>query len=277
MKPKTYWALGVLGVAMIIGAGVFLFEKYIDPAPELLRKPPPGETYTTGHWDGDEWHRTVPPDPETIYIDGKKEGLDYGEKGGGYLTYAELEEKADTRSMPDLRVYGKYAIEHYPYSELAFKERRLRAKRDENGKRIWDSDILVSRYKEMLKWHSDAPNLLRDLAGVLYDNENYTEVIKYGEEALKYMHLYPVESGSAYGTWPEDIHVYLGLAYQEVGDYDAALVHLKAAVKAIEAHPETTTWRVDTFKDYIKHIKAGRPLKGPAYLDPDYLKRKKKG
>lgn len=261
MKPKTYWTLGVL-VVLLICASVFLFEKYIDPEHDLLKKPPPGETYTTGHWEGDEWRRTVPPDPEKILIDGV------------WKTYEDMEKRDSSLVRSSERdVYRKHAIENYPYSELALNGRLDRAERDENNKWIWDKEILVPRYKAMLKWHSDSPRLLKKLAALL-EEDTPAEAIKYGEEALKYTHLYPANTYNGYMVYPEDIHSTLGIAYQRVGDYKSALRHLKAAVKLMEANPDRAFWNnVDTYKEHIKRIKAGNPLYGPAYLDPDYLKR----
>lgn len=268
MRNKLYWGLGVL-IVLLICVSVFLFEKYMDPEPELLRRPPPGETYTTGHYDGDKWHRTVPPDPETIYIDGEAEGLYEGAEGGGELTYAELKEKDGGGLMSDRRVYGKYAVEHYPYSELALNERYRRAEKDEKGKRIWDAAILVPRYKAMLKWHSDSPRLLYDLAALL-EEDSPAEAIKYGEEALKYTHLYPANTYSGYWTYPERIHGMLGHAYQRVADYDSALVHLKAAVKLIKAHPGRYRDSPDTYIDLIKYIEKGDPLIVPPTPDFEF-------
>ena len=254
MRKRMYWGLGVLVILLICGC-VFLFEKYTDPERVLLKKPPLGETYTTGHWDGDKWIRTVPPDPETIYVDGIK------------YTYEELERANDESGwVVKQRIYGKHAVEKYPYSEVALQERYRRAEKDENNEYIWDAAILVPRYKEMLKWHSDSPRLLQDLAALLMD-VSPAEAIKYGEEALKYIHLYP-NTIYGYATYPEDIHATLGKAYQLVEEYDSALVHLKAAVKLIKANPGRASKMVDETGRYnaediyikwIKRIKEGDP------------------
>ena len=258
MKPKTYWALGVL-VVLLICACVYLFKTYINSAPALLRRPPLGETYTTGHWEGDVWRRTVPPDPEKILI------------SGVWMTYEDIKRAYDHNQYnPSQRdVYRKHAIEKYPYSEEAFTERLYRAEHDENSKElvnlIWDKDILVPRYKAMLKWHLDSPCLLQKLAALL-EEDSPEEAIKYGEAALKYTHLYPGDS--AYGEYPEEIHRTLGIAYQRGADYDAALVHLKAAVKLMETYPDRTIWDVDIYRGWIERIHAGTPRFGPP--DPDF-------
>ena len=77
MSKKLYWGLGVLMILIIgvlIGAGGVLLLRDTDtePAEEIaLKPPPPGETFATGHWDGDKWHRTVPKEPETITYEGE--------------------------------------------------------------------------------------------------------------------------------------------------------------------------------------------------------------
>lgn len=51
MTRRVYWGLGVLAI-LIIGVSAVLLLWDIEP--KLLKKPPPGETYTTGHVDGEE-------------------------------------------------------------------------------------------------------------------------------------------------------------------------------------------------------------------------------
>ena len=271
MTRRTYWGIGVL-IVLLICVSVFLFEKYIDPEPKLLRKPPPGETYATGHWEGNKWCRRVPPDPETIFIDSKE--LDYYGIEGGEFSYEEMDQM--NRSIT---IFGKHIIENYPYSRLALSVRYHRATRDENGERIYDPSILLPRYKEMLRYHRDSPRLLFDIAALLVD-DSPAEAIKYGEEALKYSHLYSTVMIGG----PERIHEMLGDAYDSVGsrnnmigllhqsveNYKSALVHLKAAIKLVEANPGRWRDSADIYigwskrlEKWIKRIEAGELLFGP--------------
>ena len=86
MKNRMYWGVGIL--ILLLGF-VVLFSTlkpsdtggetvYNPPSDEVLenirnklkaqrtqevddtKKPPPGETFETGHWDGDHWHKTSP-------------------------------------------------------------------------------------------------------------------------------------------------------------------------------------------------------------------------
>ena len=248
---------------MLIGAGGVLLLRYTDPEPKLLRKPPPGETYTTGNWLHGKWFRAVDRGPETIFIDGKE--LTYNliiDVDGEELTYEEIEERYNRALGIDKIAIGDQVIEKYPYSYIAYKTRQTRATRDENGKRIWDKDILLSRYREMLIYNRDSPDVLYRIAMLLRD-DSPAEAILYAEEALKYVHLYPFHR-------PEDIHSLLGYAYQRVADYESALVHLKAAVKYIKANPDRQS-RVDPLSgplDDIKRIEEGTPLLRPR--DPNF-------
>ena len=115
----------------------------------------------------------------------------------------------------------------------------------------------------MLKYHSDSPRLLQDLAALTCD-DSPAESIAYGKEALKYIDVYP--SDSWYGLWthPEDIHWNLGIAYQKVGDYKSALVHLKTTQNLIAANPGRSDWvSPDLVPSHIAAIRRGVPVYGP--------------
>ncbi len=217
----------------------------------VLKPPPDGETYATGHWHGDEWHRTVPPEPEAVSVDGEM------------WTYADLERKIMHGPPEDRRKANLRLIEAYPYSELALEARYDFTKYDKNNKRIpWGSRNELPQYKEMLKYHPDSPRLLQDLAQ-LTQADSPEESIVYAKEALKYVDLYA--SNSWYGLWtePEEIHTNLGMAYQRVGDYDSALVHLKAAQTLVNANPGRYWENDDTIVAHIEAIERGFPVYGP--------------
>ena len=269
MSKKLIWGLGFL-VGLIIGVSAAMLMRQTDTEPKVIykvpsaeviqqarkanavKRPPPGETYGTGHWDGEEWHRTVPPEPEAVPVDGEM------------LTYADLRMKL-SRGPDERRKAYQLLIEAYPYSELALQGRYYFTKYDKNGYPLPDDSInKLEAYKEMLKYHPDSPRVLRDLAR-LTEEDAPEESIFYATEGLKYVDLYP--SDTTYGRWtePEEIHASLGKAYQMVGDYESALVHLKKTQALIYANPGRT-WEKD-FADVIgreiEAIENGDPIYGP--------------
>lgn len=213
-----------------------------EPPKPVLRAPPSGETYGTGYWDGDKWHRTAPPAPEKISVDGE------------ILSYEELKKKMWRGSYP----YVQRVIEEYPYSEAALMA-RYRLASD-----VWpDESLLLARYKEMLKYHPDSPRLLQNLAELTWENSP-EEAIAYGKEALKYKPLYSEDT--MYGLWTEsvEIHHTLGMAYQQAGDYKSALVHLKTTKNLLESNNvQTDQVSYDVVVTCIEYIEKGSPLWGP--------------
>ncbi len=213
-----------------------------EPPKLVLRAPPLGETYGTGHWDGDQWHRTVPAVPEKISVDGEM------------LSYEELKKKMWRGTYP----YVQRVIEEYPYSEAALMA-RYRIASD-----VWpDESLLLARYTEMLKYHPDSPRLLQNLAELTWENSP-EEAIAYGKEALKYKPLYPEDT--MYGLWAEsvEIHNTLGMAYQQAGDYKSALVHLKTTKNLLESNNvQTDQISYDVVNTCIEYIEKGSPLWGP--------------
>lgn len=162
-------------------------------------------------------------------------------------------------------------IEEYPYSKAALRARYAlsRYKRvDGNFQSVGsDTSHKLSCYKEMLKYHPDSPRLLYDLAH-LTEDDSPEEAIAYGKKALKYIDKYPADSTYGLHTYPEEIHYKLGQAYQEVGDYKSALVHLKAAQSLMKAYPDRPTWGYPNLKYVVSdigYIESIPPL-GP-YLD----------
>ncbi len=265
MKRKMYWGVAILILLLICVTGVFLHLNRTPTEPEVfyevpsaevmqqvrksnaVKRPPSGETYGTGHWEGEEWHRTAPPEPDEISVDGEM------------LTYADLRMKLKVSYGEDRRKVYQHLIEAYPYSELALQGRWSLA-----GD-VWpDKSLLLPRYKEMLKYHPDSPRVLQKLAQ-LTEVDAPEESIFYATEGLKYVDLYP--SDSTYGRWtePEEFHANLGMAYQRVGDYESALVHLKKTRALIYANPGRR-WEkdyADVFGNYIKAIEDGNPIYGP--------------
>ncbi len=84
-RQKFYWALGVLVMLTIIWFCYKAAPPTLDPDPTAqrpeeteqhdathsLKAPPQGETFATGYWEGEQWHRTAPPAPVTVMHEGK--------------------------------------------------------------------------------------------------------------------------------------------------------------------------------------------------------------
>ena len=228
------------------------------PAEKIaLKPPPPGETFATGHWDGDKWHRTVPKEPETITYEGET------------LTLDELYSVSFGKSWEEKVAILNRIIAEAPYSKDAYYARKHLATHDENGERIHDYALLFERLQPLLKYHPDSPDLLHAL--LFYSRRSDPEaVIRYGKEALKYVDMYRMESG--YGAFPEGIHHFLGYAYQEIGDYSTALEHLNQALKMYTAVHQDRTRRAGSgnsiVKRHIDRILEGNPALGPLSKSP---------
>ena len=217
----------------------------------IVLKPPSGETFATGHWDGDKWHRTVPPEPETLTFEGEALTL--------YNLFMVAGGKKWEESVPIL----KRIIAEAPYSETAYYARLHLATHDENGKRIYNNALLLERLQPLLNYHPDSPGLLYGLLRKVM-HSHPEAAIRYGKEALKYVGMYRMNSG--YGEYPERIHHFLGYAYQEIGDYSTTLEHLNQALKLYKANPDRTRWAYlnrDLVKQHIDRILEGNPVFGP--------------
>ena len=229
-----------------------------DPIEQIaLKPPPPGETFATGHWDGDKWHRTVPPEPKTITYEGEA------------LTKDELFSVSFGKSWEEKVAILKRIIAEAPYSKDAFEARLHLATHDENGKDIRDYGLLFERLQPLLKYHFDSPRLLHAL--LFYSRHSHPEAaIRYGKEALKYVDMYRMESD--YGAFPESIHHFLGYAYQEIGDDSTALEHFNQALKLYTAVHQGRMWGTGSGSSIVKRhrdrILEGNPALGPLSKNP---------
>lgn len=253
MSKKLYWGLGVL-LILIIGAGgvLLLWDTDTEPAEKIALKPPPeGETFATGHWRGDKWHRTVPKDPETITYNGET------------LTLYGLYRASYDKSWEERVAIRKRIIAEAPYSRTAYYAREDLATHDENGKSISNDALRFERLKPLLKYYPDSPGLLHDL--LQSGMHNHTKAaIEYGKEALKYVDMYRIDSG--YGEHPINIHNLLGYAYQIIGDYNTALEHLDQALKPYGATPGGVRGAHSSgyiVRQHIDRIVEGNPILGP--------------
>lgn len=266
MRKKIFWALGALVLLIIVSVSCMTVKHYVGvkqseegttaeaahTQPEralmpqaTLRSPPKGETYTTGHYNGDQWHRTVPPEPETITYNGET------------LTYDQLLKKAifGNGNSDDQPEFEKRLLEAFPYSQGA-----LRVRYHHYG---GTQEVRISQLKEMLKYHSDAPRVYKDLLDLT--QEKYPEeAIEYGKAALKYIDVYPRNSTYMSRVYLEKIHGRLGFAYQRIGDYKTALEHLKKADQIQKANPQRINYYTDgLYASHIRSINKGTPTYGP--------------
>ncbi len=257
MKNRTYWALGVLVLLIIIVGVCYLIGKpSVETAdtvdtpsePEHLavqarvKMPPQGESIATGHWEGDVWKRTVPPDPETVTHEGKT------------MTLWDLLRVAhgSTDSWEERVAILNRIIAEAPYSDEAYLARDHLAKY-ENGERIWDDALLFERHLQMLAFHPDDTRLLANL--LMYGSDvNPEAAIHYGKEILK-------NNEAAYGT-----HYRIAHPYQLIGDYSSALYHYKRSVELMRADPDRSaldSHREQIATEHIELILAGTPAFGP--------------
>lgn len=69
-RNRLFFGIFIFGLIVLMGCGLFYGRKIANQAPVKVYKPvevaqsaapkppPPGETFETGHWHGDEWHST---------------------------------------------------------------------------------------------------------------------------------------------------------------------------------------------------------------------------
>lgn len=227
-------------------------------AKEILKLPPPGETFATGHWDGDKWHRTVPPDPETIMYAGEALLLRKLYQAAFYFEKS-WEEKVVILNLITAEV---------PYSNEAFEARYVLATHDENGERISDDALVIERLKPLLKYHPDSSFLLHAL--LFHSRHSHLEAaIRYGKEALKYVEMRRLDAD--FVTTPEHIHYHLGELYQDIGDYSTALAHLNQVLKICETVGQVgiiSGGSEDLIRKHIDRIREGNPGLGPLSKNP---------
>ena len=81
----------------------------------------------------------------------------------------------------------------------------------------------------------------------------------------KYHSLYP--ENTMYGLWPtaDEIHITLGFAYQNIGDYKSALANLKMASELFDpkrSDPQDESYQ-EVIISNIESVESGTPLYAP--------------
>ncbi|MYF55726.1 hypothetical protein F4225_08210 [Candidatus Poribacteria bacterium] len=229
-------------------------------------KPPPlGETEDTGHWDGNVWRRIVPP---------KKKKKWWSED----TNKLRLKLLKEGMSSKDRAALARRIIDEYPYSEAALVARfHLYS----FGGGIGSESIEL--FKSFLKYHPES-SLLHSALATGLDLSFPEESVAFAKKALHflpnssedYSHLWLVETPIV------NSNISLGRAYQRLGDYKSALVHLKTARRLLKpgivegdgveveidgvvkkTYHDMTTAFYDRMSEEIAAIEAGKPLLGP--------------
>ena len=289
-KKKKWWVATLL--ILLLGIGAFFIKSELDyakyqegldrdqaffnekddsvsqQAPGRLsdatseRPPPLGETVDTGYWEGDTWHIKPVPKPKkrgfwSEDIDALADRIIYGPDGIG---------------DPDRFPLAQRIIREYPYSEAALKMRYVLMSYDENGhRRIIVGEDEIEYLKGMLKYHPNSPRVLTDLASSLCLNSP-EEAIAFGHKSLRSGIVFR----RSYTSIPSsrEAHEALAIAYQRLGDYKTALVHLKAGQKLSDPEEyrglgiriDADTVLVNDYEEFtyeISMIEAGTPRYGP--------------
>ena len=283
MSRKMYWAFGALAIVIVdfVALQIYLhydFESFkqeidsdskkvvegVSPTQPGVKRPPPGETVDTGYWAGDTWHQSTPEavDSNSSLWDkvwlpkrfGAEKYVDILRSGG---SFPKEFRRAD--GTKDYHAFYRQVIAEYPDSLAAFIAR----------KRMVGYGSLTARaddLKALLKYYPDAPGINAEIAflsAVLSPEES----IAFAKKALRLpAHRFEGPFSSVIDTPEFDAHTALGRAYQRLGDYKTALVHLKKVQSLLL--PEVGNYfraenAYETIGKDIAAIKAGKPLFGP--------------
>ncbi len=279
MRKKTVWGIATLIVLLVAGVSYMAVWQYTElqqykkdaaDADKLLAEhnkrkqasgtigsdvsdanyqlPPLGETDDTGYWEGNTWHQKTTPKP-------KKKWWQLGD------TRKYIEMLVVTGNLPkefggDSHGFARWIIAEHPYSQAALEARLVLG--DESG------DL-----KEALKYHPNSPLLHAEIAGEM-EWHSPEESVAFAKKALRLFSTTSEDySYRGVGGSPEvQSHYALGFAYQRLGDYKSALVHLKAAQRLYKSGITGEPWdsHLDGYNvcsKYIAAIEAGNPRHKP--------------
>ena len=283
MTRRMYWGLAIL-ITLVVTATVWVvlhnnaeIEEMKRESAELLpqsddpsfqhtpkrvadspdyQPPPLGETDDTGYWEGNTWHQKPAPKP-------KKRGF-WSEDPD---TLADRMRHDHDLKNSERVLLAQRIVHEYPYSEAAIDARYKLMLYDENGNYMGPLseeaavENAVASYKDMLKYHPNSSRVLTDLAWTL-EKKSPAEAIAFGQKSLR------IDPSN------RETHQALAHAYQYLGDYKTALVHLKAGQKLSDPNePGMIEFVIDEdtslYNDYdhftyeISMIAAGTPRYGP--------------
>jgi len=228
-----------------------------------VKPPPPGETVDTGHWEGNVWHQN--PSPEAVKSSWWDNVLSIDKHGAGKYDKIISGEKRLPKEFyradgtKDYHAFYRQVIAEYPNSKAAFTA-RLRMAR--GGSITTFADDL----KALLKYYPDAPGINAKIA-FWTATDSPEDSIAFAKKALRLpVHSLEGDLFDVTRTPQMYAHKALGRAYQRLGDYKTAMVHLKKVQNLLLTDPN---WESPVKISYeaagknIEAIKAGKPLYGP--------------
>ena len=159
----------------------------------------------------------------------------------------------------DSYAFARWIIAEHPYSQAALEARIVL----NSG-----IDYSVDNLKEALKYHPVSPALHAEIASGRW-GDYPEESVAFAKKALRLLsatsedYLYR----GVYDSPEVRSHRALGLAYQHLGDYKSALVHLKAAQRLYKSGITGEPWdlNLDAYNNCVKDIEAieaGKPRWG---------------
>ena len=290
LKKHGWWVLSIV-IGVCISAGILVHrskdggELHVDgsvyPPPETAdsanegvsvpTKPPPlGETHDMGHWHGDTWHQRTPVEAvesslwDKVWLP-KKRGADK------YYEMLRLGRVPDEFEGPDRTDYAGWyrsIIAEYPDSKAALVARY---------KLVTQGSFsdLADNLKSMLKYYPESRYIHAEIAWLnasLYPEE----AIAFAKKALRLpAYSWDNEIGELDVVFSSTVraHKTLGRAYQRLGDYKTAMVHLKKVQSLLLPEIGVSHGRdlaLSGYKRYgeeIEAIKVGKPLIGPDPVD----------
>ncbi len=238
MGNRFYWICAILTV--IVGIGMFLFiwndmkdrkmhEKDLANAKRMLKSqqekdvnsllPPKGETSKTGYWRGNVWHKTESPALNDQSNDDHIESIS---------VFSESENQLDA---------AERIIKESPYSDAAAEARIILLYEYMYN---YNKAEILSYLEKSLEYHPESSLILSQFGRQLWE-DSPQEAIPYLQKALSVSN----PDGTAY--------LFLGHAYQRLGDYKTAWVHYTKGRRLVDMHP------LDPFSEHILSIESGIP------------------
>lgn len=218
--------------------------------PPVVEPPPLGETEDTGYWEGNTWHQKPAPQPQKKWFWEREMTL---EEFFGLCPWTDA--------------FLETVIRNQPYSDAALYARMELAEG-------------IEGLKVVLKYHPESPALHLDIAGSMFDDilwdkgsSSPEEAVAFAKKALRLLQN-STENPAVYGggifSRVEHAHKILGTAYQYLGDYDAALYHLKQGQRHFKpiGDPFGDELAADAYAKNIAAIEAGTPIHKPKPKPP---------
>ena len=286
MTRRVYWGLAILTI-LVVTATVWVvlhniaeIEEMKQESAELLpqsddpslqytpkrvadspdyQPPPLGETDDTGYWEGNTWHQKPAPKSKKKWFWERE------------MTLEEFHLHDPTDAFIET------IIQNQPYSEAALFAR------------VYYLPGSIEDLKAALKYHPDSPALHLYIAegmpsaggegkSGMFHKYSPEETVAFAKKALRLLKN-STENPDVYYDYGftsstlEGAHKALGIAYQYLGDYDAALYHLKQGQRLYEPMEGDLLWYgkdgvtealgAAVYSANIAAIEAGTPIHEP--------------